>query len=252
MDAVAPAQLLVACPACGMAATVPHGTRRARCGACGTVVEVAQPVGAFGLAAGGATELAPDRVVAGLAIGLCAPLVVGVAFFLAHAAIDQADPDTGTATAWALAAVLFGAVSAASPWLVAGRAARDAWWGLLTLVPAFWLASTLATSYGPADSFFAGLFLFVFVLPLVGASYLGLLIVLVVQASRDRLAAAVPGVLAAGAGGAAGIGLAAAWYLVTLQQQVASSREAHEAPGLGLIAAVVVLVALALAQRRRP
>lgn len=238
------------CPTCGMTADVGPEVEHVRCKGCGTVIRlVDHPVAREGT---DGPAPAADRVGLGLAIGLVGPILVCLAFVQGHGFMDQPEPDTGSAGFWYLATVLLAAAAAYSMWpLLRPRTGAYAPWGLLSLVPVLWFAIIWGTSYADED-LGQGLVFAFYALPLIIAYYVAMLITLAVQASRGKSAAAMPAVLVGGVGACAGIGLAAAYLLLTLQSQADAARQAHQdAPAWGVLLVGSVLLAMAALRRRR-
>lgn len=202
--------------------------------------------------ASGANDGGPssNQAAVGIPLGFVAPLLVAACFFAGHEAIDHLEPQTSTAGFWYLVTALLAAVVVYSMWpLLAPRVGAFAPWGLFAFFPAAFLAGGYGTSYADWADEIAFVF---FVVPVVAAYYLAMLIVLIVQAARGRVGAAMGPILVGGAGLSAGFGIVAVYLLATLQQQAEEARRAHqESPGLEVVVVLAILGATALALRRK-
>lgn len=242
------------CPTCGMTADVGAEAEHVRCRRCGTVIRLvdhavppAPPAApaAAPVTAGG-RRVAAANPGGALAVGLAGPLVVLLLFGIGHAALDQPSPDQGGAGVALLLTVLAaaGAVLAQGPLLGSGQALPRALWGLLPAVPALWLGVAAGTAYddgGLAWAFFG--------LPILLAYLVAVGVTAALQA-RSAEGGGSAAVLIAGAGLCLGFGLAAAYLLMTLDQQAQAAREAHEAPAWGFLLVAGTMLGLAAWRRR--
>lgn len=247
------------CPTCGMTADVAANIEQVRCKGCGTIVHLvdhAVPVAAAApaltaplpqvVAAEPAVD--PSRVGMATAIGVLGPLVVGFAFGIAHDAIDQPDPDTGTAGFFYLAAALLGLAAAIVGirfCLRPGRRLAPSLLTLLSAVPTFVVAMVAGQAYDDNGGAWA-----VLGLPLLGVYVIGVGIAAAVLANRHDGSWART-LLVGGVGIAIGLAVAALLMLMTLQDQAADARRAHETPAWGFFLVVGVLLVTAAARRRR-
>lgn len=242
------------CPNCGMTADVAGDVEAVRCRGCGTIVQLVDddlPANAPAPEAAPApSPPRPVQVIANpglaIAVGLAGPFLVLVAYATAHAAIDQSEPQTGPAGIWYLITLLMagGAAFALWPALGTDRVFPGALWALLPAVPMFVVAQAAGTAYD--DDGFAWAVLGV---PFFAAYLLTMGIIAGVLASRKDGSAA-GAVMVGGVGLCLGLGVSAALMLMTLEEQAAEAREAHEAPAWGFLLVVGVLLTLAARRRR--
>lgn len=240
-----PAAFEATCPRCGTTAEVPAGVATLRCPTCGQVAEMVD--GAPGQAK--PVKEAPaeaDRTSLALAVGLLGPVLVASAFVTAHSAIDQPEPDTGTGGLWFLITLLLVAMVVFLQFRLLRPHAGRAAWGLFATVPAFAIAMIAGTGYDDGGLGLGGVLATVALV-----AYLVVVGIVALAAGDEGRGKSVTAVLVGGAGICAGIGLAALFLLMTLQEQAEEAREAYESPTLQAVAVLVVLLATAAWRRRR-
>ncbi len=190
-------------------------------------------------------ERSGTQAVLGILLGFALPVAALAAFAAGHAAIDRPEPETERGRTWYLGAVLVAGLAVAAFFTLAPRSSRASHaWGLLAAGPAGFIALGYGTTYRDAG------FTMVFIAPLLLAYALGFTLAVVILWARFGPVRAMPLALVGGAGLAGGIGVAAAWLAATIEQQAEAAREAYEAPGLQMLALVMVLVVLAARRRR--
>lgn len=239
------------CPTCGMTADVPGDLDQVRCRRCGTAIRLvdhevppAQPV-LRPLPQPEPLTSAVRQPALALVVGLLAPVLVGFAFGVAHTALDRPEPDTGTAGLWFMACLVLAAAAVYSQWPLLGPpVGTRAPWGILIGIPAFILILMAGQSYDDD-----GMAWVILGLPVLLVYVVALGITAAVMANR-RDGAGAAAVLVTGVGVCMAFGVAAAYMLMTLDQQAAEAREAHEAPAWGLVLAIGVLLGMAAHRRR--
>lgn len=261
--AKAPETFEATCPTCGMTGDVGPDALEVRCARCGTVVRLtdttvppgtpvpaASPVAGMRPPAPSAAKQAevivpPNRIGLALAVGLAGPLLVGIAFGAANDALDEPFPDTGYVATWLMATVVLGGAAAFALWPAMGdKAMPRGLWALFSAVPMFILALAAGQAYDDD-----GVAWLIFGLPVLVIYLLAVGITAAVVGNRGGGAGAAA-VLIPGVGLCVGLAAAAAFFLMTLEQQAADAREAHEAPAWGMLLVVGVLLAMAAHRRR--